>query len=103
MIWDLYGRFYDTYSIFAGRSSFPLIRQVDVYGFFEEARLLDRGPLERAEGRVSPPQPSSPGSPLLGTTRSESKSTTPQAAAAGHVSDEALVPKSKVVAHPLTT
>merc|ERR1711879_1039811 len=43
---ELYGDLYSTYAIYAGRSQWPLIRQVDVYGFFEEARLLNRaGPV----------------------------------------------------------
>jgi len=42
-LWELYPRLYETYAIYAGRSQWPLVRHVDVYGFFDEARLLDRG------------------------------------------------------------
>jgi len=44
-VWEIYGYLYDSYAMYAGRSLWPLIRQVDVYGFFEEASLLDRGPM----------------------------------------------------------
>lgn len=49
-LWELYGRLYETYAIFAGRSQWPMVRQVDVYAFFEEAALLDRGPLGAPSG-----------------------------------------------------
>merc|ERR1719210_2201310 len=42
-LWELYPRYYEAYAIFAGRSQWPLVRHVDVYSFFDEARLLDRG------------------------------------------------------------
>lgn len=44
-VWEIYGYLYDTYAMYAGRSLWPLIRQVDVYSFFEEGGLLDRGPM----------------------------------------------------------
>jgi len=37
------GRPRDAYAIYGGRSSWPLIRQVDVYSFFDDAKILDRG------------------------------------------------------------
>eukprot|EP00928_Gymnodinium_smaydae_P008345 TRINITY_DN13037_c1_g2_i1.p1 TRINITY_DN13037_c1_g2~~TRINITY_DN13037_c1_g2_i1.p1 ORF type:complete len:1391 (-),score=172.68 TRINITY_DN13037_c1_g2_i1:106-4278(-) len=66
-LWDIYGVLYETYAIFAGRSQWPFVRQVDVYGFFEEARILkSRGPAsagssgspdspQRARGGPTPP------------------------------------------------
>jgi len=72
VLWELYGRFYDTYAIFAGRSQWPLIRQVDVYGFFEQAHLLDRGPMatvQQASPSTSPP--TSPGGGEAATEQAE--------------------------------
>jgi len=49
-LWELYPRLYETYAAFAGRSSWPLVRHVDVYSFFDEARLLERaGPLAASD------------------------------------------------------
>jgi len=40
VIAELYSCLYETYAIFAGRSLWPLVRQVDVYAFFDEAQIL---------------------------------------------------------------
>lgn len=63
VLWELYGRFYDTYAIFAGRSQWPMVRQVDVYGFFEQSHLLDRTPPGAAGLAPSSPPLSPPASP----------------------------------------
>jgi len=56
--WELYSRYYyETYAIYAGRSQWPLIRQVDIYSFFDDAQMLDRGPLF---GSLPPPEPGAP-------------------------------------------
>ena len=39
--------------MYAGRSLWPLIRQVDVYGFFEDASLLDRGRIDGMEATAA--------------------------------------------------
>lgn len=58
-LWELYETLYETYAIFAGRSQWPLVRQVDVYSLFEEARLLNRnGPGAPSEADA-PPEPAS--------------------------------------------
>lgn len=43
-LWELYSWYYEAWAIVAGRSQWPLVRQVDVYDFFDSHRLLDRGP-----------------------------------------------------------
>mmetsp|Transcript_105697 Transcript_105697/g.187978 ORF Transcript_105697/g.187978 Transcript_105697/m.187978 type:complete len:1306 (+) Transcript_105697:40-3957(+) len=63
-----YKLYYECYALFSGRSQWPLIRQVDVYGFFEEARLLDRGPFG---GPQSPASPSSRGKEQSADDQSE--------------------------------
>jgi len=40
VLWELYDHLYETYAIYAGRSQWPLVRHVDVYAFFDEAKLL---------------------------------------------------------------
>eukprot|EP00929_Paragymnodinium_shiwhaense_P054064 TRINITY_DN27099_c0_g1_i1.p1 TRINITY_DN27099_c0_g1~~TRINITY_DN27099_c0_g1_i1.p1 ORF type:complete len:1464 (-),score=380.45 TRINITY_DN27099_c0_g1_i1:227-4618(-) len=54
VLWDLYPRLYENYAIFAGRSQWPYVRQVDVYSFFEAAQLLQRGAPSSSEGQMSP-------------------------------------------------
>lgn len=50
-LWELYSPFYyEVYAVYAGRSQWPLIRQVDVYTFFDDAQMLDRGPMFAAGG-----------------------------------------------------
>jgi hypothetical protein len=113
-IWEIYGHLYDTYSIYAGRSSWPLIRQVDVYSFFEEAELLDRGPFAD-DGRQG--TPSAPSSPDLRTKSKEQpnppalnqKTSVDQAADQGKAPAEAstatrsLTSLLAAASHPLTT
>jgi len=50
---EKYKLYYECYALFSGRSIWPQIRQVDVYGFFEEARLLDRGPFGQPQSPAS--------------------------------------------------
>lgn len=122
-IWELYGQLYDTYSIYAGRSLWPRIRQVDVYSFFEEADLLDRGPLADDGLRQSTPNASS--SPDLrklmaeqsnSPTSKQSSGALPQVAPTGgkakddgkNVSDTSSVTRClprflEARSHPLTT
>eukprot|EP00931_Biecheleriopsis_adriatica_P063564 TRINITY_DN38517_c0_g1_i1.p1 TRINITY_DN38517_c0_g1~~TRINITY_DN38517_c0_g1_i1.p1 ORF type:complete len:1281 (+),score=268.42 TRINITY_DN38517_c0_g1_i1:110-3952(+) len=40
---EKYNAYYECYALYAGRSQWPHVRQVDIYGVFEEASLLDRG------------------------------------------------------------
>jgi hypothetical protein len=126
-IWNLYCYFYDTYAMYAGRSSWPLIRQVDVYSFFEEASLLDRGPLavdgsllsvsEGAKSSANPSSPSGPASPSSPASPASPSGTSPapslaegrQTSLRGQKEVEAgapvveLLPKVKDAIHPLST
>jgi len=71
-LWDIYSVLYETYVIFAGRSQWPLVRQVDVYGFFEEARLMSSsGPGSFGGSDPDLPEPSPPTTPV-GVGRSAS-------------------------------
>mmetsp|Transcript_55891 Transcript_55891/g.130851 ORF Transcript_55891/g.130851 Transcript_55891/m.130851 type:complete len:1307 (-) Transcript_55891:122-4042(-) len=47
VIAELYSFLYETYAIFAGRSLWPLVRQVDVYAFFDEAQILLDSPFAK--------------------------------------------------------
>jgi hypothetical protein len=40
VLWSVYDHLYETYAIYAGRSQWPLVRNTDVYAFFDEAKLL---------------------------------------------------------------
>jgi hypothetical protein len=113
-IWELYGHFYDTYAIYAGRSRWPLIRQVEVYSFFEEARLLDRGPLtingpsaslthdlRKMAAATSAQATSQPSSPAVGAPGGNAS---PAATPVNNESSRAAsLPRLKAAAHPLTT
>eukprot|EP00927_Polykrikos_kofoidii_P060488 TRINITY_DN55450_c0_g1_i1.p1 TRINITY_DN55450_c0_g1~~TRINITY_DN55450_c0_g1_i1.p1 ORF type:complete len:1333 (+),score=186.86 TRINITY_DN55450_c0_g1_i1:284-4282(+) len=68
-LWNVYDRLYEAYAIFSGRSQWPMVRQVDVYGFFEETHLLHRGgygPGQEAESPsgIAAPETPSAASPL---------------------------------------
>lgn len=101
-LWNVYGRLYDAYAIVAGRSQWPLVRQVDVYGFFEEAGLLDReGHARRdVQPQTASPPVSVPGSPSAGVA---SAAASPLAEAAGSSASPApLFFASCTSQHPLS-
>lgn len=42
ILWSRYSLLYEVFAIFAGRSAFPFIRQMDVYDFFEAANVVEK-------------------------------------------------------------
>merc|ERR1712159_598426 len=46
VIWSRYSSLYEVYAIFAGRSTFPFIRQMDIYDFFEAADIMEKPKFE---------------------------------------------------------
>jgi hypothetical protein len=50
IIWSRYSSLYEVYAIFAGRSTFPFIRQMDIYDFFEAADVMEKLKYEDSEG-----------------------------------------------------
>lgn len=93
VLWELYDRLYETYAIYAGRSQWPLVRHVDVYAFFDEAKLLQANlpiaaSLALAAGEAKPKEPASapgagPAPGEEGLVR-ETTARTPMQFASGH-------------------
>lgn len=64
IIWSRYSSLYEVFAVFAGRSTFPFIRQMDIYDFFEAADIMEKLKFEDDGGEVPTEVPRDPQDPL---------------------------------------